>query len=97
MVAVRTKTARRCGERSVRSARAGRRRHRCGPAGDVLVTTARRLVIAYDPKTGQERRQVEGSYDAELTASTVSCGDGVGLVLAASEGLTALKVGGQAT
>jgi outer membrane protein assembly factor BamB len=65
-----------------------------GPAGDVLVTTAPRLVIAYDPRTGRERWQAEGATNAELSASTLPCGEGV-VVLAGSEGLTALKVGGE--
>ena len=65
-----------------------------GPAGDVLVTTAPRLAIAYDPQTGQVRWQAEGSADQELSASTLPCGEGV-VVLAGSEGLTALKVGGR--
>ncbi len=64
-----------------------------GPAGDVLVTTAPPLVIAYDPQTGQERWQAEGSSNGELTASTLTCGEGV-VLLAGREGLTALKVGG---
>ena len=64
-----------------------------GPAGDVLVTTAPPLVIAYDPQTGEERWQAEGSSNGELTASTLTCGEGV-LLLASREGLTALKVGG---
>jgi outer membrane protein assembly factor BamB len=65
-----------------------------GPAGDMLVTTAPSRVIAYDPRTGQERWQAEGSSNGELTASPVPCGDGA-VVLAGSEGLTALKAGGK--
>jgi len=65
-----------------------------GSAGDVLLTTAPRLVIAYDPQTGQERWQAEGATNPELSASTLPCGEGV-VLLAGGEGLTALKVGGQ--
>jgi outer membrane protein assembly factor BamB len=65
-----------------------------GPAGDVLLTTAPRLVIAYDPQTGQERWQAEGSPNEELTASTLPCGEAF-VVLAGREGLIALKVGGK--
>ena len=65
-----------------------------GPASDVLVTTAPRLVIAYDPRTGRERWQAEGSSNEELSASTLPCGEGI-VVLAGSDGLAALKVGGR--
>ncbi len=65
-----------------------------GEAGDVLVTTAPRLVIAYHPATGQQLWQAEGSLSGELTTSPVQCGDGI-VALAASDGLTALKVGGK--
>lgn len=64
------------------------------PTGDVLVTTAPSLVIAYDPRTGQQRWQADGSSDEELTASPVICGDGV-VALAGSDGLIALRVGGK--
>ena len=65
-----------------------------GEAGDVLVTTAPPRVIAYDPRTGKERWQAEGSPNRELTASPVPCGEGV-VALAGNDGLTALKAGGQ--
>ena len=65
-----------------------------GPAGDVLVTTAPPLVIAYDPQTGRQLWQAEGTSNGELSASPVQCGDGV-VAVTGKEGLMALKVGGK--
>lgn len=65
-----------------------------GPAGDVLVTTAPPLIIAYDPKTGQELWHAEGTHNEELASSPIPCGDGL-VVVASADGLCAFKVGGK--
>ena len=64
-----------------------------GPAGDVMVTIAPPLVIAYDPQTGRQLWQAKGTSDGELSASPVQCGKGI-VALAGMDGLTAFKVGG---
>ncbi len=63
-----------------------------GPGGDVIVTTAPPLIIAYDPRTGDERWHAKGSSDSELSTSPMPCADGV-IVLAAADGLSAFKAG----
>ncbi len=65
-----------------------------GAAGDVMVTTAPPLVIAYDPRTGQQRWQAKGSSNEELCASPVQCGEGL-VAVEASGGLTAFMVAGK--
>jgi len=62
--------------------------------GDVLVTTAPPLVIAYVPKTGRQLWQAKGSQNDELSISPVPCGEGM-VAVAASRGLTAFKVAGK--
>jgi outer membrane protein assembly factor BamB len=64
------------------------------PGGDVMVTTAPPLVIAYDPRTGRQFWQAEGSSNDELASSPVRCGEGA-VAVEASRGLTAFKVAGK--
>ncbi|MDD4888577.1 MAG: PQQ-binding-like beta-propeller repeat protein [Phycisphaerae bacterium] len=75
------------------------------PEGDALITTAPPLVIAYDPKTGQERWSVgprktpEGEAEIELknevAASPIVCGRTIMALAGPGGELFAIKPGGK--
>lgn len=63
-----------------------------GPGGDAVVTSGNPLVIAYNPKTGEELWRADGQ-SGEVSVSPVPCGEGAVAVI--SDGMSAFKLGGK--